>query len=189
MKRFFFKLTRLLLLSALGGAAWVAHRPERLPAVAVEKVREQDLLDELRQAALKRSSMLEIPEAALNRYLTAVLPQRVGSQMADWVRLQDTRVDLEDGRAHVVIAWDVRGFQRTASIDLAITRRGENFHVEVLSGAVGHLKLPRGLMRPLHPTLQVVADALDAEIRALFQMTQITLGKDKLVLDSRFPAA
>jgi hypothetical protein len=31
-----------------------------------------------------------------------------------------------------------------------------------------------------------VADALDPEIRALFQMTQITVAKDKLVLDSRF---
>ena len=36
---------------------------------------------------------------------------------------------------------------------------------------------------------RVITDALDAEIKALFQMTQISFGKDKLLLDSRFTSA
>jgi len=39
------------------------------------------------------------------------------------------------------------------------------------------------------PSLEALAEALDPEIRALFQMTQITIAKDKLVLDPRFSAA
>jgi hypothetical protein len=45
------------------------------------------------------------------------------------------------------------------------------------------------MMRPLYPVLRAVAEALDPEIRALFQMTKITIAKDKLVLDPRFPPA
>jgi len=190
MKRLLFNLLRLLLLSALGGAAWVAHRAETLPELpAAAKPREQDVLEELRLAAIKRATAFEISEADINRHLAAVMPTRIGSRAEGWFRLQDTRVELEEGRAHVVIVWDVRGLRRTASIDLTIRREAENYHVEVLHGAIGHLRLPRGMMRVLDPTLRVITDALDAEIKALFQMTQITFGKDKLLLDSRFTSA
>ena len=43
------------------------------------------------------------------------------------------------------------------------------------------------MMRLLHPSLEALAKALDPEIRALFQMNQITIAKGKLVLDPRFP--
>ncbi|MDB6003596.1 MAG: hypothetical protein JWR15_583, partial [Prosthecobacter sp.] len=80
-------------------------------------------------------------------------------------------------------------YTRTASVDLAINRDENNFHVDLLRGAYGHLQMPRGLMRPLYPSLRAVADALDPEIRTLFQMTKITITKDKLLLDPRFPPA
>lgn len=188
MKRILLKTLRLLLLSALGGTAWVAHRPEALPAAAppVQKGKDPDLLDDLRQASIKRTSIIEIREPELNRYLSATLPGRLGSKLEAWMHLTDARVDLEPGKAHVIIVWEILGHSRTASVDLVIQRVGEHFHVEMLGGALGHLHLPRGLMRPLEPALRVVAEALDPEIRALFQMTQITVAKDKLVLDSRF---
>lgn len=188
MKRILLQTLRLLLLSALGGAAWVAHRPEALPAAAppVQKGKDPDLLDDLRQASIKRASIIEIREPELNRYLSATLPGRLGSKLDGWMRLADARVDLEPGKAHVIIVWDIRGHRRTASVDLVIQRVGEHFHVEMLGGALGHLNLPRGMMRPLEPALRVVGEALDPEVRALFQMTQITVAKDKLVLDSRF---
>lgn len=188
MKRILLQTLRLLLLSALGGAAWVAHRPEDLPAAAppVQKGKDPDLLDDLRQASIKRASVIEIREPDLNRYLAATLPTRIGSKIDSWMRLADARVDLEPGKAHVIIVWDILCHRRTASVDLVIQRVGEHFHVEMLGGALGHLKLPRGMMRPLEPALRVVGEALDPEVRALFQMTQITVAKDKLVLDSRF---
>lgn len=188
MKRFLFLTLRLLVLSALGGAAWVAHRPEPLPPLA-DKGKESDLLDDLRQAAIKRTTIVEIKEADLNRYLASTLSNRVGGTVGKLFALQGVRVDLETGRAHVVLIWDLYGHARTASVDLAVQRVDDHFHVEMLGGAFGHLDLPRGMMRPLYPTLDTVTDALDQEIRALFQMTQISLAKDKLVLDSRFPSA
>lgn len=191
MKRILFLSLRLIVLSALGGATWVAHRPEILPAVAAPlgKGKEDELLNELQQAAIKRAAVMEIPEADINRYLSTTLAQRIGSKLGEKFALVGTRVDLELGVAHVVLIWNLYGFERTASVDLAIERRGDAFHVELLGGAFGHLKLPRGMMRPLFPALDTVSDALDPEIRALFQMTQITFAKDKLVLDSRFPSA
>jgi hypothetical protein len=74
-------------------------------------------------------------------------------------------------------------------VDLAISHDDKTHHVELLRGAYGHLQMPRGMMRPLDPALRSVAEVLDPEIRALFQMTKITIAKDKLVLDPRFPSA
>lgn len=186
-----FQLLRLVLVSALAGAAWVAHRPEALPetAPAAEKGKAADLLDELRQASIKRAGIFEIKEADLNRYLTSVLSARLGGAMRSWMSVVDARADLEPGRARIILVWSLFGHQRTAGVDLVVQRVGDHFHVEMLGGALGHLELPRGLMRPLQPALRAVAEALDPEIRALFQMTQITVAKDKLVLDSRFTSA
>lgn len=191
MKRTIFHLLRLVLLSALGGAALVAHRPESLPVATPlsDKGKGYDLLDDLRQAAIKRAGLFEVKEADLNRYLVNVLPGRLGSRLESWMKLVDARVDLEPGKARFIIIWSIFGHSRTASVDLVVQRVGDHFHVEMLGGALGHLRLPRGLMRPLEPAMRVVADALDPEIRALFQMTQITVAKDKLVLDSRFTSA
>ena len=188
MKRTLFLILRLVLLSALGGAAWVAHRPEPLPAAAplVEKAKAPDLLDDLRQASIKRAGIIEVKEADLNRYLSSILPGRLGSTLESWMKIVDARADLEPGKARIILVWNILGHPRTASVDLVVQRVGDHFHVEMLGGALGHLGLPRGFMRPLDPALRVVADALDPEIRALFQMTQITVAKDKLVLDSRF---
>lgn len=188
MKRTLFKILRMMVVSALGGAAWVAHRPEALPAAApaVEKGKAPDLLDDLRQASIKRAGICEIKEADLNRYLTTTVPGRLGGSIESWMKVVDVRADLEPGRARIILVWNLMGHARTASVDLVVQRVGDHFHVEMLGGALGHLQLPRGLMRPLEPALRVVAGALDPEIRALFQMTQITVAKDKLVLDSRF---
>ena len=59
----------------------------------------------------------------------------------------------------------------------------------MVRGSYGHLTLPRGMMRPLAPALDRVAAALKPEIDALFQMNQVKLLQDKLVLDPRFPAS
>jgi hypothetical protein len=187
MKRPLLQTLRLLLISALAGAMWVAHRPEEVVVPAVEKSRESgDLIDDIRQAAIKRATVIEVSEAALNEHLASVLPGRLSSSLGDWIQMEGALVQLEDGHAHVVLIWNIRGFRRTASVDLALRREEGNFHVELLRGAFGHLRLPRGMMRPLYPALRVLAEALDPEIRALFQMTQITVARDKLVLDSRF---
>lgn len=111
------------------------------------------------------------------------------AEATDWVAFDGVSIDLEPDSARLFLVWKIKGHERTASVDLAIRRDDEEFHVEILRGAYGHLEMPRGMMRPLYPALRSVADALDPEIRALFQMTKITIAKDKLVLDPRFPPA
>lgn len=181
---------RLLLISALAGAAWVAHRPAELPNTPPPSAaKADDMLDMLRQTAIKRAAVMEISEAEVNRHLTTTLAGKIPNMLGDWVAFDGARIDLEPDSARLFLVWKLKGHTRTASVDLAISRDADNFHIELLHGAYGHLGMPRGMMRPLYPSLRAVAEALDPEIRALFQMTRITIAKDKLVLDPRFPPA
>jgi hypothetical protein len=190
VKRHLLQTLRLLVISALAGAVWVAHRPADLPEVPkAGNGRNDDLIDMLRQTAIKRAAVVEISEAEINRHLTATLAGRIVSMFGGWVSFDGMRIDLEPDTARLFLLWRLHGHLRTASVDLAISRDDTNYHIELLRGAYGHLQMPRGMMRPLDPALRSVAEVLDPEISALFQMTKITIAKDKLVLDPRFPSA
>jgi len=179
---------RLLGVSMLAGATWVAYRPADLPkAAASSTAKAEDLLDILRQTAIKRAAVIEVSEADINRHLATTLSGKIPGMLGGWVAFEGARVDLEPGSARLLLIWNVKGGIRTASVDLDISRADKEFRVELLRGAYGHLQMPRGMMRLLYPSLEAVAEALDPEIRALFQMNQITIAKGKLVLDPRFP--
>lgn len=184
------KILRLLAVSALAGAAWVAHRPETVPALAeAPNHKAEDVLNLLHQAAITRAAVQVITEEELNRHLAASLTARMRASIGNWATFDGVRVDLEPELARVYMIWKIKGYTRTVRVDLNLARDANNYHVELLGGAYGHLEVPRGMLRPLFPVLKAVADAMDPEIRALFQMTNITLAKDKLVLDPRFPSA
>ncbi len=181
---------RLLGISLLAGASWVAHRPVALSNILVSNsAKTDDLVDMMRQTVIKRAAVMEISEAEINRHLAMTLKGKVGDMFGGWVTFEGAQIDLESDQARLILIWKIKGYTRTASVDLAINRDENNFHVELLRGAYGHLQMPRGMMRPLYPSLSAVAEALDPEIRTLFQMTKITITKDKLVLDPRFPPA
>ncbi|HEY1048299.1 MAG TPA: hypothetical protein VGE39_01035 [Prosthecobacter sp.] len=183
------QVLRLLVISALAGAAWVAHRPQALPVPPASTAKADDVLDNLRQTTIKRAAVMVISEDELNRHLASTLTSKMKNPFGDWAAFDGARIDLEENTARLFLVWKLKGHTRTVRVDLAISRDADNFHVELLRGAYGHLELPRGMMRPLYPVLRAVAEALDPEIRALFQMTSITIAKDKLVLDPRFPTA
>ncbi|MDZ4289061.1 MAG: hypothetical protein U0984_13925, partial [Prosthecobacter sp.] len=103
-----------------------------------------------------------------------------------WVKFQRLAVDLEPELAHVTLVWDVQGHPSTVTVDLRILRNEKSFRVEVLGGSYGHLQVPRGMLRPLAPMLETLSRALEPDIQALFQMNQVRVAKDKLVLDPRF---
>ena len=191
MIRHLFQILRLLGISLLAGAAWVAQRPADLPQAAAtsKNGKADDLLDLLRQTTIKRAAIIEISEADINRHLASILTGKLSGMSGGWASFEGARVKLEQDYARLIMFWNIHGHTRTASVDLAIQSDGEHFHVEVLRGAYGHLNLPRGMMRPLYPAMKAVEQALDPELRALFQMTKITIAKDKLVLDPRFPSA
>jgi hypothetical protein len=189
--RFVLHLLLLAGLSALAGAAWVAHRPapvveiKPLPATGRES-KPRDVRDDLRQAAIKRNAILEVGEQELNRHLADVLAGPVGEPMGKWAKFERVAVDLEPDVAHLTLVWDVRGRRSTATVDVRVERQDKNFHVEVIGGSYGHLRVPRGLLRPLAPALRQLSQALETDIQALFQMNQVRVVKDKLVLDPRF---
>lgn len=176
-------------LSALAGAAWVAHRPVSVPALPVTKAgaKPRDLVDDLKQAAIKGSGMVEISEVELNRHLQKVLAARVQPPLTRWVRFAALHVDLEPEVARLNLVWEVSGHRSTATLDLKVERQEKVFRVEVVGGAYGHLTVPRGFLRPLAPVLRRLSDVLNDEIQALFQMNEVSVAQNKLVLDPRFP--
>ncbi|MCB1211058.1 MAG: hypothetical protein KDK97_17175 [Verrucomicrobiales bacterium] len=195
------KIVLLIALSALTGAVWVVHRSPpvdalRAAATVAPTDSVPDLLDQLRQTAMKRTgrgkggAAIEISEVDLNRYLARRLTTSLPAQLKGIAAFDGILVDLQPDQARVHLLWVLgAGHLSGASVDLAIKRQGDVFEVEVLRGSYGHLALPRGMMRPLAPALDRVAAALKPEIDALFQMNQVKLLEDKMVLDPRFPAS
>jgi hypothetical protein len=185
--RAFIHLLLLLVLSGLAGAAWVAHRPlvVKISAPAKE-AKPRDMMDDLRQAAIKRSALVEVSEADLNRHVASVLAAHLAEPLGKWAAFDGLVIDLEPEIAHLTFTWKIHGHLSTVTVDLSVVRQEKNFRVEVVGGSYGHLRVPRGLLRPMAPMLAAAGDALQPEIQALFQMNQVRLAKDKLVLDPRF---
>lgn len=187
--KFLLNLCLLVALSALAGAAWVAHRPGTLPPVEPPRpgARQRELVDDLKQAAIKRSAVFEISEAEINRHLAKTLTARMARESGQVVHFERLAVKLEPDKARLILAWNLKGHLSTAEVDFRINRQDQAFRAEVVGGAYGHLRVPHGLLRPLNPALEKLAKALREEIQALFQMNQIQIAQDKLVLDPRFP--
>lgn len=176
----------LVPLSALAAAAVLSHQAPDLSAIqTVVEPKETpiaDLPSLLEQTAIKQSGQIEIGEGELNDYLARRLkpkPSRLG-------KLERVLVDLQDGRCRVNLCWIVAGHRTVAAVDLGIQRTDKEFRVEVLSGALGRLEVPRGFLTPLIPALQQVAQACKPEIDALFKLPHIRLAKDKLLLNPKF---
>jgi hypothetical protein len=186
--KFLLNLLLTIALSALAGAAWVAHRPLALPAIVLkENGKPTELVDELKQAVIKGSAMIEISEAELNRHLEKVLTARISPLLQPSVRFEKLQLDLDPDIAHATLAWDIAGQRQTVTVDLTVTHLDKNFRIEVVGGAYGHLTVPRGLLRPMRPALISLSSALKEEIQALFQMNQVRIAEGKLSLDPRFP--
>lgn len=170
---------------------WTAYRPaEGVLAGLDEADRRAPLgvLEQVSQAAIKRSAPLQVSEGRLNAHLEGVLRSRVGDEkMAAWLKLEPLRIDLQAGRALLWLRWSVAGRPvLDARVAVAVRREGEVFVAEILDGAYGRLRVPRGLLKPLRPLLADLGATLRPEIDALFEMNQIELAEDRLLLDPRF---
>lgn len=187
--RFLSHLFLMTVLSALSGAAWVAHRPAILPPLPEPRHegRHRDLVDEMKQASIKGAGVLEVSQAEINRHLARVLAASLHESLGGRVKMEAVRVDLQDELAHVIVVWNVLGHRSTVTVDLAVKRLEKVFRIEVAGGAYGHLPVPRGMLRPLAPVLRGLGEALSPEIQALFQMNQVNIARGKLLLDPRFP--
>lgn len=177
----------LLVFSALSGAVWVAHRPAEWPPLQrpdPERKPPLDVLDQLGQSAIKRSAPFEITEARLNAHLRDTLHLSAGP---NWIQPQSPQIDLREDGATLRLRWLLGGRHPCdVTVNLTLHREATHYRVEILDGAYGRLRVPRGLLHPLRSTLDRLAQALEPEINALFQMNHVRLAEDKLQLDPRF---
>lgn len=173
----------------MAGAAWVAHRPAELVPVEAPKpgARQRELVDDLKQAAIKRSALFEISEAEINRHLAKTLEGQLSPPAEQWGDFEGLQVKLEPDIAHATFSWIIKGHRQTATVDFRVERLEKTFRIEVIGGHYGHLKVPQGLLRPLTPAMEKLAIVLQEDIQALFQMNQIRIVQGRLLLDPRFP--
>ncbi len=180
-------LLLLVVLSGLTAAAVVSHQAADVSGIASAKDSTPvDVVDVLEQAAIKRSAPLEVSEADLNQYLAATLKGAQNGALADVTRLERALVDLEPGRARIVLCWHTSGVRTTTTLDLTCSRKGGDHRTEITGGAAGRLILMRGFLEPLLPSYRALATACEVEIKALLNMTRIEIAKDKLLLDPRY---
>jgi hypothetical protein len=181
----------LLLFSALSGAAWVAHRPAEWPTLQApdaERKPALGVLDQISQAAIKRSAPFEISEARLNQHLSTQLksqPALAGA--ASWWRMEAPQVDLQEDRAVLRMRWHLA--ERHAcdlTVNITLQQADGVFQIQVLDGAYGRLNVPRGMLHPAKAVLAHLAEALRPELDALFAMNKVKISEDKLQLDPRF---
>lgn len=179
----------LVVLSGCAAAALLSHLPAaHIAPVPSDEGTARDLLDVLAQAAIKRSSVIEITEEEVNRCLTDTIRGAQSGRTGRHFAFERASVDLEAGSARVTLHWRGKSHAVTTSLDLTVLRSPDNkaFRVEIQRGAYGRLAVARGFLLPLMPAYESLAAACDPEIKALFQMTKIEIAKDKLVLDSKF---
>jgi hypothetical protein len=182
----------LLVFSALSGAAWVAHRPALRPVLQASDPERRPssigVLDQLAQAAIKRSAPFEISESRINEHLAATLQARPAwAGAASWWRMDAPEIDLQENLAVLRMRWRVGDVHVCdLTVNLKLERAGGEFRCEVLEGAYGRLRVPRGLLHPAKAILVQLGEALRPELDALFSMNQIRIAQDKLLLDPRF---
>jgi hypothetical protein len=189
--KFLSRAALLLVFSGLCGAVIVAWQPEPRPAAEKTAPRNSPLSvgDQIGQAIIKRSAPFDIQEARLNEHLRKVLAPHAGGHGARLPVMPGVpSVSLLESLARVRLCWTLGGrHELTCTVSLTIERQGDRFVVTVLDGQYGRLPVPRGLLQPVRPALEELAQALQPEIEALFQMNDITLAEGRLRLDPRFP--
>lgn len=183
-------LALLVPLSAFAGAALLCHRTPDLSGVRTtldaKETAFHDLASVLEQTAIKQAGQMEVSESELNDYLLRTLRAAEPGGSSSLARLDKVLIDLEERRARLHVFWMVLGHPKVVSIDFSVQRTQKDFVVEIAGGAYGRLEVGRGLLLPLTPTLEKLANACKPEIEALFKLPNIRIAKDKLVLDPKF---
>ena len=165
----------------------MAHRPvETAGRVETADASGPDLYEAIRQAAIKRTGVLEVTEASLNQYLADRLEGEVSSVARGWAVFDVLVVVLQEGVARFDLRWKVGGHLQTVSVRVTVTREGDVFRVHVPEGAYGHLEVMRGFLRPMVPTFRRLGDVFETDIEQLFRMNKVEIRDGKLMLDPRF---
>jgi hypothetical protein len=211
--RFLGNLLLMLWLAFLLAVAVQSHRPVSLAGVQglePSKGTPPDLLDRMEKSIWLRNSTLDISEADVNRYLAATVTgnqrgatskfsgfDRVALSFRAAQPAQPARPAQKDKPAQpaqeghpatctVWFQWTSFHIPCTASVEFTLRREKTNFVVEPIRGAYGRLPVFRGALATVIPACRSLCGAFEDEIKTLFQMNQITILNNKVVLDPRF---
>lgn len=189
--KIFRRIIGLLVASALSAALVLAWQPadwRPLEEIDPTQPPAPPLVGAILAATNKRTAPLTLSEARINEYLR----QRVKTApnlaaAAQWITGKPPTIALEKDHAQLRLRWLIGDtLPQDVSVRFSVYRHREKFFVEIIDGAYGRLQVPRGLLWPINPAMQSLADALEEEIEAVFEMNQMSFEPKKVVLDPRF---
>jgi hypothetical protein len=167
-------------LGGLGAALYFVAQPQDLsdieglgPAVIGKSSRD---LKEVLKRSSEGGHPLELTESELNLYLRDTLEFKQEGALAEWVKLEEVAVRLEDDRAEVVMVRSVAGYPLTLSmyvrieqieqpdgrITTQIFRNGGPYQEWLpkpeIGGRFGQLPVPEGFLLTVMPAFQKLAE-------------------------------
>jgi hypothetical protein len=180
-----------LLLSSLTAALFFISQPQDLTKIdgygpVAKMPPPRDLRTVLRNAA-ERGFPVTLTEEELNRYLATTLHSRQGGLLSEHVKFDGVWVNLEPGRAELILERHVLGHPLTLSIFLRIERRLDEKGLSVIDihrdggpyikdaplpnqgGRFGQLVVPEGFLLLIMPSLEKLATAYSEEISLGFR--------------------
>lgn len=191
MSRFLIRIASLLLLSALGAAAVLFHRPvdlsgiSRQPSHALEKV---DLAETISQVVIKQSGKQPLEEGDINHLFATRLRAQQTGITATWSRPAEVLCELHENSGTLHFRWIGLRYphQLQAAVDFTVERQGPDLVLDITGGSYGRLRVTKALLSPLRPALQALASACQPELEALKSVPKLAIAKEKLVLDPSF---
>jgi hypothetical protein len=191
----------------MGAAVFFMARPQDLSDIKGNDAQRPRDLRAVLQSAIDRSYEVTLTEEEINRYLKQTLEAKQGGFLAGKVAFESVRVRLEEGRAEIIMVRSVMGHPLTLSMFLrveqtldmkgttqtTVLRDGGAFLPEVpraerlvKGGRFGQLVVPQGFLLLVLPGFEKLAANYSKELELGFEeMSRITLGDGKLVLDPR----
>jgi hypothetical protein len=195
-------------IAGLGSAVFFMARPQELSDIkGIAGTSKSRDLRAVLQSAVDRGYEVTLTEEEVNLYLKQTLAAKQGGWLEKSVAFEGVRVRLEEGRAEVIMERTVMGQPLTLSMyvrveqtlsvkgttQTTVLRDGGPFLPEiprlgklVKGGRFGRLVVPQGFLLLVLPAYEKLANAYRRELELGFEeMSRITLGDGKLVLDPR----
>jgi hypothetical protein len=171
-------------------------------ALAVSPARD---LTEVLKKSLEEGHSVVIRENEINRMLARELEMKQGGIFAEWVRLKQVLVRLEDNVAEIIVVRDVMGYEVTVSMFIQVEKtedkkgiktdvsmHGGSYHESVpflrKGGRFGSLTVPQGFLILVMPEFRKIGALFEKEIGLVFKdMSSFEIKKGSLYLDPKAP--
>ncbi len=186
-------VTVLLVLVALGmlAAIVMVGLPKDLSAVAgyppgiTGSGKPRNLVAEVQQAMVDRSTALTFTEEEVNQYLGQRLAGEQKGALASLVKFRGVCIDFSPEKAEVVIEREIFGLPLTMGVDLVAEEFRRQMVYKPTKWHIGRISLGARTVKPVADLFTRLRGSLQDEYQSLLQMSSVRFEENQVVLDSR----